>query len=147
VDARHQGDRRLEQLSYRISEPLRGELHLAELVDQRHAAGPALERRQRDPLERLEIDAVATHPGRSPQVAVSQRRAVALERLDREAHAASALAELLGRKPRDRHARLAQQGGQAPEGRGLAGPRPRFDQQPGRHRSTVARPAAVGPPR
>jgi hypothetical protein len=99
------------------------------LVDQDYAAPRRPQRRQRHPLEGLEVHAVATHPRRPRQLRVGQRVPRPVEGLDRETHPAAPFPELLHREGRHSRGAFLDQRGQAAEGRGLARTRASFYEQ------------------
>jgi hypothetical protein len=125
------GDHRhgsVPQLEHGVAEALRRELHLPELVDQDGTARAGrIERRQRQPFECVEVDAIATHARRPFDVDVCQEAALAGERFDVEANPAAAFAQLSREEAGRRDPGLAQQLGQPAHGGRLPGSRPGGD--------------------
>jgi hypothetical protein len=93
LNARHDRHRQVEEPDHGFPKALRGELHLPELVDQDDALlTPSAHRGERHSLKRLEVDAVASNAWRPGQLHVSQEPPLAIEALDLEANAATAMA-------------------------------------------------------
>jgi chemotaxis protein methyltransferase CheR len=130
VDRRHQRDWLLEQFGDGGAERLRRQLHLPELVDQGDGGGGRRRQRRKGKLlEGGQIDAVLPNAGRAGKADVGQHRARPRERLDREADAAAAFAELLGDETRERNAGVSQERGESPRNGRLADRRPALDEQ------------------
>jgi hypothetical protein len=73
VNGGHHGHIPPEQIHDRRTEGGRGKLHLAQLVDNHHPAGPGVaQRRQPDPLQGGQVHTVPAHPGRTRKIDVGQ---------------------------------------------------------------------------
>ena len=93
VDGGDERDRAVQQLAHRLAKRGRGELHPAELVHDDHVrSGP--QGRDREALEVVEHDAVAADAGRPSYGDVREHALAAVERLEREADAPRAVAQL-----------------------------------------------------
>jgi hypothetical protein len=108
----HRGDDwsvRVKQRSNRVAEPLGGKLHLAQLVDHQHAAcRDVIERREREALERFEVNAVPTDPRPAPMADLRQDALLSSHRLDAKPGPAPTLAHLASHKPRHGDVGLAE---------------------------------------
>jgi hypothetical protein len=98
-----------QQFHDRRAEGDRGKLHLAQLVDDHHPAGPGVaQRRQRDPLEGRQVHTVSAHPRRTRKIDVGQNLPGSGDGLDHEAFPVPPGPQLARGEPGDRHTRLSQ---------------------------------------
>lgn len=131
MDRRDDRDVTLEEGRDGAPERARGQLHLPQFVDH-HYPLRSSDGRQRDALERREVDPVLPDARWPGQVDVSETGALPLHILDPEADPSAALADLLGGESRHRIASGAKKAHQASGHRGLAAPRTPFEQDLGR---------------
>jgi hypothetical protein len=132
VDRGDHGRGAAEELLDRRAEPLRGELHPPELVDQHDGAlGRLLQGGERDPLEGGHVDPVPPHPHRPRDPHVGQDRPPAPEVLHEEPGPGGAPADLAGAEPGHRDARRAEALREPDDHRGLPHPGPAPEQDPG----------------
>jgi hypothetical protein len=127
MDRRHDRDVTLEEGGDGAAELARGQLHLPQLVDHHYALWSS-DGRQRDALERREVDPVLPNARRPGQVDVGEHGALPGHILDSEADPAAALADLLGGESRHRIVSGAKKAHEASGRRGLAAPRTPFEQ-------------------
>jgi hypothetical protein len=109
LDRGHHRHLPVPQHRHRVPERRRGKLHLAELVHHDHPAALRRDqRRQRDPLERLQVHAVPPDAWRARHRHMREDAAVTRDRLHHEALPAPAHPDLVGHEPTQRDPGIAE---------------------------------------